>query len=517
MMKILVVDDEPEIAKGLAFLIKRDCADFAAPLEPVFSSEQAFRCALAQKPDVILTDIRMPGMDGLELIRRLLAHGLSFRCIILSGYAEFSYAKTAMNLGISDFLTKPIDEEELEAALRRVCRETEKERTADAALNDVVLGHFLRSQRTVNIEQLKQRLSCGGFATDAPVYACLLWHTCEPLTMVEQRNVAALCCDLPHVCGAVSARCEGDSFAIVLALDKSVRSDRLIPLLKKLKSTKDNQGPVCISLGIYVQSFEELPYAYETSEIAMNYRVLQGQDSVISYTDLENVDTPTEWFSEKDLQTMEDCLDRLDVEGYEQAVHVIFSKVRKSKKMSISTLRQLSLNLVLFSIRKLSVSQLYMNEFIGKNIFTLNSIEKFDDVDQLENWIIHTVHTLNQLMLKPENMDKQDLIQEAKNYIRQNFNGKITLNDIAERFYINPYYFSQLFKKKTGMRYQEYVIQLRMERAKMLLKKTQLSLKDICFEVGYSDMSHFNHLFERTTGMRPGEYRKTHRIDPKDA
>lgn len=105
---------------------------------------------------------------------------------------------------------------------------------------------------------------------------------------------------------------------------------------------------------------------------------------------------------------------------------------------------------MLLGLHNIPTAQLQMNEYFGKNLFTLKSIEKFKTMEQLENWIMNMVSSVNEVMLKDNMPKKKDVIAEAKEYIRQNYNQNISLNDISGKFYINPYYFSQLFKKKTG-------------------------------------------------------------------
>ena len=106
---------------------------------------------------------------------------------------------------------------------------------------------------------------------------------------------------------------------------------------------------------------------------------------------------------------------------------------------------------------------------------------------------------------------KKDVIVEAKEYIRQYYNQNITLNDISKQFFINPYYFSQLFKKKTGMTYQNYLISYRIDRAKKLLAETDLRIYEVCKLVGYNDVNHFNQVFERSESMKPSEFRQRYK------
>ncbi len=122
--------------------------------------------------------------------------------------------------------------------------------------------------------------------------------------------------------------------------------------------------------------------------------------------------------------------------------------------------------------------------------------------------VINVLCSINELILKQGINEEKDVIEEVKEYLVNNFDKKITLADISEKFYINPYYFSQLFKKKNGYTYQSYVTNLRIKRAEKLLIDTNLKIYEICEVIGYTDLNHFNKLFERANGLKPSEYRK---------
>ena len=130
-------------------------------------------------------------------------------------------------------------------------------------------------------------------------------------------------------------------------------------------------------------------------------------------------------------------------------------------------------------------------------------------MEQLKNWILNVLKSMNELMLQEPAGERKDLISEIKSYIRNHFTEDISLKDISERFYINSSYFSTLFKKKTGQTYQNYLISLRISLARKLLGETDLRLYEICEMVGYRDINHFNRIFERETGKKPGEFRRS--------
>jgi two-component system response regulator YesN len=149
-----------------------------------------------------------------------------------------------------------------------------------------------------------------------------------------------------------------------------------------------------------------------------------------------------------------------------------------------------------------------LNSFLGKNILSLDSIANFQTMDELSNWIISILASMNDLMLKDLIPERKDVISQAIDYMNKNFSNGVSLKELADRFYLNPYYFSTLFKKKTGQTYQSYLMGIRVNRAKKLLEKTDLKLHEICEMVGYRDLDHFGKVFERIEGMKMYDYRK---------
>ena len=153
-----------------------------------------------------------------------------------------------------------------------------------------------------------------------------------------------------------------------------------------------------------------------------------------------------ELLTEEETEQLKDRIDRFDQNGFRITVKGIFHRILSENTLTLPELQKLSLNIVLLGLHNIPTAQLQMNEYFGKNLFTLKSIEKFKTMEQLENWIMNMVSSVNEVMLKDNMPKKKDVIAEAKEYIRQNYNQNISLNDISGKFYINPYYFSQLFK-----------------------------------------------------------------------
>ena len=507
---ILIVEDEKEKARGIAYLIERYNPE-CMPILLAHDGREGLETARKEKPDIILTDIKMPVMDGLEMIRLLVEEECAAAFIVLSGYAEFAYAKRAMELGVRDFITKPVDEQELCGCLNKVCREIlERRASADSLsqLNDDVYNYAFRDFLTGGEEGHRRAceyLKNVGMLDGTTYFTCMVVEAEEDLDWKEGRIEDG--CPEEFFYRVKT----GGSQAVIVAwkrtLDKEVKRNlwqRMLPL-------GENHRRFSIGIGNTYEDHQELPKAYEEACVALNYRILKGSGKAILFEELCGMENHNDLLTEEEIEQLKERVDRLDQKGFGVAVRGILRRVMAQNALSLPELQKLSLNIVLIGLHNIPTAQLRMNEYFGKNLFTLKSIEKFRTMEQLENWILNMVGGVNEVMLKDNIPKKKDVVLEAKEYIRQNYNKNITLNDISERFYINPYYFSQLFKKKTGTTYQKYLTDYRVDRARKLLEETDLRIYEVCKLVGYSDVNHFNQVFERSEGCKPSEYRQRHR------
>lgn len=514
--KILIVEDEKEKAKGIAYLVEK-YNPLCTPIKLAHNGTEGYEIALEHKPDIILTDICMPIQDGLDMIQALQEKNVQSEFIILSGYAEFNYAKKAIELGVRDFITKPVDELELQETLNKVCKEIMKRRKSEDSfhkMNDDMRRYALRDFLISGIDHnyvVREFLEDNKILESYKQFTCMIfdWEVDEK----EEEFIETEICNVEEreQFFAYGVKTGKNQMAVIVAArELCVEEKRKLAekLIEKIKKTSDVLSGCSIGIGNTYCEYMQLGNAYEEATVALNYRILKGSNTVILYEELYDMEKRTDLITEKEMDQLKERIDRLDQEGFHITVKGIFSRVLSENKLSLLELQKLSLNIVLLGLHNIPTAQLQMNEYFGKNLFTLESIEKFKTIEQLENWIINMVNSMNELMLKDSVPKKKDVITEAKEYIRQHYNQNITLNDISKNFFINPYYFSQLFKKKTGMTYQKYLTNYRIDRAKKLLAETDLRIYEVCKLVGYSDVNHFNQVFDRNEGVKPGEYRQ---------
>lgn len=526
--RVLVTDDERNITEGLKLLIERyipECQVVAL----AFDGRQGIAAAEAFQPDIILTDIRMPDMDGLEMIRQIRERGGAAHFIILSGYAEFSYAKTAITLGVEEYITKPVEEEELMSAFA-ACMEKirmEREQSIQQAEMKDQLAHYGQNVLEYTLKSVLQgdkrrkaewmeALKPLGFPGEEKSYAMVIVDVEEIHGSEEEMLLdvlRGLCArELKHLHRQYVFSGDHRDF-LVLACGKEDNQRSYENQIRRLRILYEERigRVVSIGAGLLHSRPEQIREAFEEARCALNYKVIQGSGSVIFYQEIQHMQDGISMLLPEELKQLEQSIDKMDDEACEAVIDQIFHRLKRENELSLESLRMLSLQILLTGVRRMPLLQSQLNEYLGRNIFSLDCIEKFKTIEQLRNWIINVLKGMNELMIKGDITEKRDVVEEVKRYLYKNYAKNITLQDISERFYINPYYFSQLFKKKTGETYQRFLTNLRISRAKKLIEETELRIYEVCELVGYTDTNHFNRLFEKNVGMKPSEYRKKSR------
>ena len=412
--KLLIVEDEKEKATGIAYLTGKYNPE-CRPVLLAHDGREGYEKAVAEKPDIIVTDIRMPEMDGLEMIRELKKAGCSAEFIVLSGYAEFSYAKKAIELGVRDFITKPVDEKELSETITRVCGEiATRRKTQDSLgkLNDDMRNYALRDFLTGGTDS---RYKVGEFLKKMRVLENYSQYTCLVLAAENQEE------NILPVEGLIL---QGEQFlysihignaqtAVIIGANNFTTEDKKTLVGKYMIQNTEDAGRFSIGIGSTYKEYEDLPKAYEEACVAINYRILKGCGTAILFEELCNMENRPELLTEEETEQLKDRIDRFDQNGFRITVKGIFHRILSENTLTLPELQKLSLNIVLLGLHNIPTAQLQMNEYFGKNLFTLKSIEKFKTMEQLENWIMNMVSSVNEVMLKAIAEPRKELSKYA--------------------------------------------------------------------------------------------------------
>lgn len=524
MYRAIIADDESKICqliqclgnwKELNIEIIDTCQDGELTLESI----------MKHKPDIVLTDIRMPVYDGLEIIQQVRKQQMDTMFIVISGYKQFEYARQALQYGVIDFLVKPINQDDLNAALEKAIHglvdhqniqnvneilNSKEQREKEALLNrlaseadienaeksEIVTAEDLFKKDIFQAVILKTNkkelnLSNSKFSENLSGYLKRTVITPEAISVAKDDGIYLL---LNYQCG-----------------DEEALKSELYELLKYVRQEREKYGQFEITLGIGkpVGSIGEMKNSILTAKMAWQNRILLVSREYLEYTRLNiGQGGKSDFWEEKEWATF-----RAAMESYNQNV---IRELLGIMEMRVNQEKQLYLPGFFMHIKRIITS---IERFIMDNQALLSVkrieqlMEEFYCADTISDIFLHLnlyICKALQSYYDKKNAMKKQPIMKAEEYMNKNYMEDITLDDLAQLVGLSTAYFSKLFKSVEGVNYIDYLTQIRIDKSKKLLINTNMSIKSIASTVGYIDEKYFRKLFKKTVGIKPSEYRKLH-------
>lgn len=459
MIKVLLVDDEPRILQFLQTSIPWSQLNLNL-VGTAFDGETALQLISVRHIDIVITDIRMPGMTGLNLCQCLKKDNPDIQIILISGYADFFYAKQALHLGIVGYCLKPINLEELTTYLLTAIRRIQKERSTNV---DVLLD-CIETKDNEEICSILEEMGLGA----------------GPYRVAASSGMHNIGSELQ-----AKVSCRLGKHKYIYFSDTPFDRDNAVKLIC---FSDKNAG-----IGIYPKAVQaiELSEAVQTAITFSHQYFLAGRSFLCEHPVSET----------------------LTAEIYAQLHTALHSPQSLHEFLNKLLAADLSL---LFNIS--SAFQFYNTIYIEK--FMPLSEKKHEyylyGFDQFEHEYTSFNHALRELIhaLEAENSSQNEYPQiststflKIMKYINANYEKDLSLKLLSDTFHLNASYISTLIKNETNMTYSQYVTNLRIEKAKSLLQTTNMSLAEISELVGFNDYFYFIKKFKKETGVTPGHYR----------
>lgn len=526
MVKLLICDDEVKICRLIKNLINWEELG-AEVVGMAYDGLTAMRIADEQKPDIIITDIRMPGMDGLDMIRRIREQKMNTDFIIISGYRQFDYAQKAIRYGVEDYIVKPINEKELYQMVSRIIDKRSRNRSLIRGKESAEM-QLRENQKLMQSNYLSRLLDGGKESADGhrhldlegtmravlikpdidctengpEIYQALLRKVGEIVEEVFGRMM------LPYVSAV-----KDEGVFLILSYDEAVDLNNILRRLKRKIISQSNtffpRFTITIGIGGEKSSLSGIGESIEGARRAVLSRLFIGTGEIIREEELpdEAGDAGTELFSHTAKGIMLDKIEIFDAQGVYDMVRSIGLKLEGMDSTGGTLVRKLAesiLRVYLFGTEVLrgdGSEQEIRDRWSLKFCMCQSAEEVFGQLGAfLRDDLQALTEQKNQAQLRP--------IRDARKYLQDHYNEAVRLEDVAEKLGFNSAYFSTLFKKETGKTFSEYLIKLRISRARNLLTDTSDPVADISEQVGYTDLKYFSKIFKRETGLTPSEYRK---------
>jgi two-component system response regulator YesN len=514
MYKVLIVDDEIFVRKGLINLLDWPSLQFEVCGEAE-NGMQALALIREREPDLVIADIRMPLLDGLGLIRRIHEeepHQPKF--IILSGYSDFHYAQQALRYHVSDYILKPVNKQDLAATLKRIANALNQNRllsiTKERPLTEVIIESLIRGepdeQMLSHIASMLEMPPAGPYAYAIAEVQDGLPHDTRnylhPLrTFLQQRFRLEGRPPLVHARG-------GNQYGFVVPpwwLGEHAGEERTAyrELLRQMEDRLSTK--IALFVGQTADHMKRLAASRAGAEDCLNYRFAADTGGLFLAAELSGL--PLYHF-DVDEELHGKLLFEVEAnrrEGIRSVVDAIFAAFRD---------RRFAPGAVANTVRRCAIA-------------VINGIRQIDGSEDMHDWMEDLLHWQTRYrnpeelkrafaafmekaadcMERKRKADGEASIEKIKKYIDANFRENIYLKGIAMEFGMNPVYLGQLFRKHYGVYFNEYLLSLRIEEAKRLLRTTRKRVYEIAEMVGIQNADYFAVQFEKREKMTPTEYR----------
>lgn len=535
-IKVFLVEDEMVIRRGIKNSIDWEKEGYIFCGE-ASDGELAYPMIIKEKPDILITDIRMPFMDGLELCKLLKKELPNIKILILSGYDEFDYAKEAIRLGVTEYLLKPISSGKLLEALNGVSESIRREKED----KDLVRKYMEEMRENTEHEKQKffEQMIAGNLSMadaletgkkyemnlSAGMYNLLLFR----FTLGEEnRKSGELLGEAEYAIEKLTERLEYvfefqrgvEGWAFLLMADNEEQmSERVKELSKDLEEIMKNYSTIAYfgGIGQPVARLRELEESFREAERALAARFTMELNRIISVEDIrmaQNVDTldDIEITSFGEIEKTRTMLEKFLNNGAEdeidEFVDVYINELPEENLKSVLMRQYIIMDAYIVMMSFCEKIEGIEGEMQAQSEELKNSMKTIQTLEEIKNYIRMLLKKIIGVRDTISGRRYSDIIEIAKDQIRKTYmSDEISLNTIAAEVGMSPSYFSSIFSKEMGKTFVEYLTEIRMDRAKELLMCSSMKTSEIGYEVGYKDPHYFSYIFKKTQNCTPKEFR----------
>jgi two-component system response regulator YesN len=524
MYNVLIVDDEPDICLGLCEIIDWNAYGFNV-VDTASDGEDALEKLNNKKYDLLVTDIRMPVIGGLTLIRKIREKNLSIKIVILSGYNDFEFAKKAIEYSVNGYLLKPIDRDELTEYLVTIKEEIDKELkkklftwenkniAKDRLLLDVVTGNLTAADIHKKMKDYDIDFQ-GTYYNIALLEIDNLYSKLENdfidanLDIFSVKNIAEEVIQANNS-GYVYEDSNGTIGIIFNGNAADMQNEKLVEYLQELRLTilKYLKLTVTIGYGETISSILDIKLSHKQAKQALELRSVAEKGEIIHYKNVflnDNNQIKITWNADNLLAAIEKFSEGEII----NEIKLLISEIA-IKKITIDIAKVIFYNII-FDIGNLpkKYSLTDNNFFIQQDIIALNKRGKYLNIEYLEQLLTSTcINTCNYIR-EFQTSKRSDVIDKIQLYIGEHFSEDLTLKSISSIFYMNPVYLGRLFKNTTGDSFSDYVNKTRISEAKKMLMMDSSNIGRIIEKLGFSTQEYFYRLFPKYEGITFAEYKK---------
>lgn len=536
MYKILLVDDKIDSIKAISKLVDWEKEGIDRVILAT-NGKEALEKVYEDIPDIIITDIKMPIMDGLQLTEEIKKINNESIVIILSGYDEFSFAQKALKLGVSEYLLKPVSIEDIESVVRKAVKAL-KNREDSREKKDDIEDQIKKTAYSRKVEYLNRLIK-----TPA-INVSLLNKKYKDITLnIKNENILSIMVyiddyndiknqktleELDMMLFAMESmflnalenyyneifKIKENKFCIIVnkPQDLSIKSflKEIESVLTRAQTLIEQILSITVTIGIgkWVKELSKINLSYEDARQAIKYRVIRGKNSLISAYEINNLylDHEKNYFKK-----VEEITELYRKGKYQELIRDIDSFWKESKEAD--NIGPMAFKSVMIQIL-ISVSGIMQDYCIENAVFenkvneVMSLIDSYSSSDAIKEKIKQCFRYGIDLINSNQSYISRLDVDKAIAYLKSNYKTNISLKEVAGHINLSPSYLSMLIKEYTNENFKEMLVRYRMEEAKRLLSVNHYKIYEVADMVGYNDHRHFSEAFKKYTGLKPTEYKR---------
>lgn len=513
MYKVLLVDDEINIIEGIAKIVNwKNC--HAQLIGKAYHGKMAYQMIKKDTPDIVLTDIKMPELNGVQLIEKVHVHHPNVKFIILSGYDEFEFAKTTMKYGVKHYLLKPTNRQKIESALKSVIKDLEADKQRDAFLSKIrgdlksvlpiAKKHFLKEfimnksygvrewdkyKHLFNMASLKQPLRLIVMVIDDD-------HNFEHLFALNELGTDMLRGDVVHLSTMI-----GNKIVILLENQPTVNLNKKI---KNIRSLFYNYYELTFTTAISSSAgIEQVQELYKETNDCLTQRFYLGSGSIITVKDIRKYKhnaTNTQFNYEDIIFSIRSG----NVKHVNCLLQDLFQQI-KQENLEVGMVKSYCLELLMYIIRQVKKGQI--------DIFLQQIVhfQEFKTLQEIKLFIMKIAEEITRVHYDETRKTQHKIIQKVISYVKEHLDDEnLSLLKVADEVvYMNPDYLGRLFKKEVGKKFSTYLVHSRVQKAVDLMHEMdEVKVFEIASQVGFgNNPRYFGQVFKKHTGITPSEYK----------
>lgn len=535
MYKALVVDDEYLIREGISRVIREHCPRFEQVYEAK-DGDEALALALDMSPDLILTDIQMPSMNGIELIEQIKAENPDVAVVIVSGYDDFDYARRGLKLAVQDYLLKPIDNASLAARVNDIAEALDRQHTFRR--DQAELRRIVEESLPLYRERLYRDLIEGGGGgeanlrerarrLDVPLHRRFYAGSAVRFDGAGAREENELYVEAMamEIVQGTAGRSAGEltafgffakdrEIALVIGSDEPTKErafaamNQFLIRLSIAFEKNLNLSDAAVALGAVTERIGEIADSYRQAQEAMRFRLSATRRVVLNIEEWGSVSIPVDNVKNHS----EQLLLHVKLLQEEQALREVraFMSTVASEGAHPHWAKLLILELSMSLLRGMEEAQVGIDGILrNKELDPYENVYRRDTAAELLRWLEELVVYCTKEMERSKMHKGASHVEKAKQVIESRVgDSRLSLNDVAATLFLSPNYLRQLFRQETGESFVEYVTTVRMEKAAECLKDPTLKIQDVAEKTGFMEQRYFSSCFKKHYGMTPTEYRE---------